>query len=390
MRRILPKIISICIMFCLTLFICELLVRKFKPQMTYSKAVYYSPDCYAADPLLPFTLAKNYRCKMRSANGEFDVSARLNSLSYRGAEFSIDKPPGKTRILVIGDSMTFGWGLPDNQTYPFILENMLKEKGFPAAEVVNGGYTGGLSPDSYYIYLKEKGFKLKPDILILGFFIGNDITDLDGDVWEKKDRLGLPEKITFCCYTVDGHVLRNKYISFKYRYPLLRESHLFILFADFLRQKLNLFPEKTALSHRGETLMFCPLNPDCIHLFAPEEEKTYRIIKEIKNIADANGTKFLVVLLPADMQLYPQAVSKYSGHNIKWFPKPGEETYLQKRMADNFAQNGISYLDPFTYFDRQRDRGYPFFPIDAHFNSIGTQLTAESISQYLLENKWVK
>lgn len=390
MQKLIYRLLLSFIIFFLLLVAAEILIRKFKPQVTFSQAMAYTVDCYESDPDMQFTLAKNHKCRMANINNEFNTSAVINSMGFRGKEVEINKPPGKTRILIIGDSMTFGWGLPDDQTYPYLLENILKEKGAGNVEVINGGYTGGLSPDSYYIYLKEKGFRLKPDILILGFFVGNDITDLDGDIWEKKDSLGLPEKISFCCYTVDGHILRNKIISFKYRFPILRESHLFILTADFLQKKFNFFLEKSALAHRGETYMFCPLNSDCIHLFAPEEEKTYKIINEIKNMADANGVKFLVALLPVDIQLYPNARDKYSRYNIRWFPKPGEETFLQKRMEENFNKSGVNYLDLFDYFNAHRDRGYPFFPVDAHFNSIGAALTAESIGQYLLDNKWVK
>lgn len=231
--------------------------------------------------------------------------------------------------------------------------------------------------------------KLSPDIVITGLFLGNDITDLSGNIWEKTDNRGLPEKITSCCHIVDGHILRNKYITFKYRYPILRESHLFIFMIDVLQKKFHLFPEKAALSFRGETMMFCALNPDCIHLFYPEEEKTLKIIKEMKNITEKAGAKFLVALLPVDLQLYSQAKDKYARYGLTWAPKPGEETFLQKRLANNFNQNDIKYLDLYQYFDKNRDRGYPFFRSDAHFNNIGTQLVAESIAEYLLKNKWV-
>lgn len=390
MSKFIRKLLLALFSILLFLAICELAVRKIAPQITYSAAVANSIDCYEKDPAIPFTLAKNRKCKMVNINGEFKTSATINSLGYRGKEFTLEKPAGKTRVLVVGDSMTFGWGVGDNQTYPYLLENILKEKGVSNAEVINGGYVGGLSPDSYYVYLKNQGLGLKPDILILGFFVWNDISDLDGNIWQKENSLGLPEKVSFCCYAVDGHILRNKVISFKYRFPILRESHLFILLVNTLQRRFNLFPEQSLRSHRGEELMGCPLNPDCIHLFSPEEEKTLKIIKEIKAMADKQSVRLLVALLPVDMQLYPQAAEKYSRYNIKWYPKPGEETFLQKRLGKYFVQNDINYLDLYQYFNSQRSRGYPFFPIDAHFNSIGTQLTAEDVANYLLENKWVK
>lgn len=383
------KISLILLVILATLAVAELLVRKFNPKLTYSAAVVYSPDCYASDPLIPFTTARNYKCKMMNINGEYQTSAALNNLGYRGKEFTLNKSESKLRILVIGDSMTFGWGVSDDQTYPALLENIFKQKGVKNVEVINAGYKGALSPDGYYVYLKNEGLKLSPDIIILGLFLGNDITDLSGNIWERVGNDGLPEKVTSCCHTVDGHILRNKYITFKYRYPVLRESHLFILLMDILQQKFRLFPEQAAKSFRGEILMFCTLNPDCIHLFSPEEEKTLKLLAEMNNLAKEKGSTFLVAMLPVDLQLYREAKDKYARYNITWAPKPGEETFLQKRLGDYFDQNSINYLDLYQYLDKNRDRGYPFFLIDGHFNNLGTQLTAENISQYLLENKWL-
>lgn len=390
MKKHLLRFAIIIIVLLFSLVAAEITVRKVKPQITFSQAVADSIDCYDKDPSAHFTLAKNYTCRMTNQAKEFEVSARLNSLGYRGEEFTKTKKPGEERVLIIGDSITFGWGVGDNETYPYILGNILKEKGVTNTLVINGGYAGGLSPDSYYAYLKDRGMKLAPDILILGLFVGNDITDLEGNIWREQDALGLPQKVSFCCYEVDGRILRNKITSAKYTVPLLRESHLFLLFIDTLQKRFGVFPEKSLLTHRGETMMFCPLNPDCIHLFSPQEEKTLKIIKEMKNMADENESLFLVVLLPVDVQLYPEAKAKYARYNFSWYPKTGEETFLQKRLGNFLSQNDIKYLDLYQYFDQNRNRGYPFFPIDGHFNSIGTQLTAEAIAQYLMDKKWVR
>lgn len=390
MRKILPHIFLSFVTIFIILLLSEILVRKFKPQITFTQALKYSPDCYDSDPDIPFTLAKGRTCNMININGEFRTTAGLNSLGYRGKEFAIRKPSDKKRILIIGDSMTFGWGIPDDQTYPFHLENILKTKGYSAVEVINGGYSGGLSPDSFYVYLKNRGLELKPDIIMLGFFVWNDITDLAADTWEKVDKFGLPEKITSCCYKADKHFLRNKVIGFKFQNPILRESHLFILASDWLNSRFSLFPNPTQILHKGEMLMGCTLNPDCIDQFRPEEEKTRLLLKGIKRLADENNIKFLVVLLPIDVQLYPSALGKYKGLGVNWLPKQSEETFLQIRLGNFLEKEKISFFDLYPYFDTHRGAGYPFFTIDAHFNSIGTKLTAEAIAEYLEKSNWLR
>ena len=71
--------------------IAEFIIRRFKPQQTYSKSVENSINCYDKNSLIPFTLAKNHTCRMVNINGEYSTTATMNSLGYRGKEFTAEK-----------------------------------------------------------------------------------------------------------------------------------------------------------------------------------------------------------------------------------------------------------------------------------------------------------
>lgn len=87
-----------------------------------------------------------------------------NSRGLRGtAEFPYERTPGKQRILVFGDSFTYGDEVSDQETYPYYLQQLL-----PNAEVINMG-VHGYGHDQMLIFLQEEGIKYKPDIVILGF-----------------------------------------------------------------------------------------------------------------------------------------------------------------------------------------------------------------------------
>ena len=389
MKKTSLKIFAGIVIFLLILLTLEFTLRLSKPQVTFSKAVENSIDCYSEDSLVPFSLGKNYTCKMANIAGEFKTYARLNNQGYRGKDFSEKKSGGTSRILVIGDSMTFGWGVSDKETYPYLLEDMLRSNGFSNVEVINGGYAGGLSVDSYYVYLKNRGLKLKPDIIILGFTVFNDISDLAETVWLKKDINGLPEKIDSCCHKVDGKIYRNKVRSMKYRYPVLRESHLFLFLMDTLQKKFGLFREEALLAPKSETIIGCVLNSDCIDQFKNEEETAYKMIGEIKKLSDENNIRFLTVLFPTDLQLYKEASSKYNRYGMKWYPKDGEENFIGKRVEESLTKLNINVLDLYPVFSQQKDGNYPFFPIDAHFNGFGTSIVADSLAKYLIENRFL-
>jgi hypothetical protein len=87
-----------------------------------------------------------------------------NSIGLRGNfEYNYERTPGKQRIVVLGDSFTFGAEVPDNATYVHYLESHI-----PNTEVLNFG-AQGYGHDQILLYLKEEGVKYHPDIVILGF-----------------------------------------------------------------------------------------------------------------------------------------------------------------------------------------------------------------------------
>jgi len=87
-----------------------------------------------------------------------------NSKSLRGKrEFSYGRDGERLRILILGDSFTFGDEVSDDETYSSYLQALL-----PNAEVINMG-VHGYGHDQMLILLKEEGIKYAPDIVILGF-----------------------------------------------------------------------------------------------------------------------------------------------------------------------------------------------------------------------------
>jgi lysophospholipase L1-like esterase len=93
-------------------------------------------EIYEPDPILFWKLKPNQDCWTKIGR----KPVHINSQGTRGAEFQAPKPPGTIRILSLGDSRTFGWGLTEAETYSGLLERRLRE-AFPGRrfEVVNAG-----------------------------------------------------------------------------------------------------------------------------------------------------------------------------------------------------------------------------------------------------------
>jgi len=73
-------------------------------------------------------------------HGEFlGRTVTINALGLRGPEIAVPKPGGRRRIACFGDSITFGYGVGDEDTYAFALERLLAGED---VDVVNAGVTG--------------------------------------------------------------------------------------------------------------------------------------------------------------------------------------------------------------------------------------------------------
>jgi hypothetical protein len=104
------------------------------------------------------------------------VPVRINNLGFRDRrDYSLAKAPHTFRILVFGDSVTFGHGTLDTTTYPYLLEERLRQwRPDINWEVWNLGVPG-YNTRQELTYLTEIGPRAKPDLAVIGFY-PNDFT----------------------------------------------------------------------------------------------------------------------------------------------------------------------------------------------------------------------
>jgi hypothetical protein len=78
------------------------------------------------------------------------------------------KPPGVFRILGLGDSFAFGWGVEEDQTFLRVLEQRLRAAGHNV-EVLNAAVPAWHSIQSL-LYLMNEGRHFEPDLVVAAFF----------------------------------------------------------------------------------------------------------------------------------------------------------------------------------------------------------------------------
>jgi lysophospholipase L1-like esterase len=97
---------------------------------------------------------------------------RVNARGFRGSDWPDVVPPGRQRMLVMGDSYTFGVGVADSAAYPAVADRALRD----SAVVVNAG-TPAWGPQNALAYLETAGRDIQANCLVYGMFEGNDVMD---------------------------------------------------------------------------------------------------------------------------------------------------------------------------------------------------------------------
>lgn len=107
--------------------------------------------------------------------GPIPYTIKTNSLGFRGDEISYEKQKGTVRIVGLGDSITDGFFVDNDDTYPVLLEKILRKNHY-SVEVINAARGAGSIGRAYAI-LRDFMIPLQPDIALLTF-VTNDISDL--------------------------------------------------------------------------------------------------------------------------------------------------------------------------------------------------------------------
>ena len=104
------------------------------------------------------------------------VRVRINERGLRGPELPFEKPPENLRILWLGDSVTFGYGVEATAAlFPYRVAELLAPRIGRGIESVDAG-VGGYSPWQERAWLEREGWRYEPDLVVVGFVL-NDLTE---------------------------------------------------------------------------------------------------------------------------------------------------------------------------------------------------------------------
>lgn len=134
---------------------------------------------WVADRHVGFTPMPNQQTwfgRTDPTTGKGLMPIRINRFGQRGEDYEFQKPPGERRILVVGDSLTMGQGVLDDETYPYRLGEILAQRdvGGPFQRVVNAG-VNSWTTWNYAQWVDHRLPLFSADQLVVGLFLGNDM-----------------------------------------------------------------------------------------------------------------------------------------------------------------------------------------------------------------------
>lgn len=209
----------------------------------------------------------------------------VNERGYRGALHAALPAPGRTRILMLGDSITFGTGVGDDETFSRLLDTR------PGLEVLNLG-VDGYGTDQALIRLEREGLAYRPHVVVLNFCVRNDYFDNALPVALYDGRSPKPY------FTLDGGGLarHDSHLRLSGRQKaavaLMERSHL----VNALLHLGGAPPD--AVAHGRDEADWGERRQEVLGDFDRAAEVTRRLILAMAERSEKAGAAFVVVIHP--------------------------------------------------------------------------------------------
>lgn len=311
-----------------------------------------------------------------------------NGVDFRGKVVTVDAAgaritpasvgiaaPGR-KVLVFGDSETFGQGLSDDETWPNRLQQRLSADGLGDIAVRNLGVPG-INVDQYAARLQRLAPSLRPGDAVVVGMSWNDLMAPGGE--------------TQAMQVVDGYLVRRSadadsraaewrirlYQRTGFVMPQIEDLKGFLIgLADNSALASYLLPHARALYYRLRPIR----NPYQPFLDAEIPRKNFWLLEGMRADAKWHGASFLVVLLPFRIFFEDATWRLYSRDGQIMAP----QNYMAALALPLCAEFRISCVDTFPILHRHQKEGMAFAQ-DGHYTAKAATLIAAEVAPALAD-----
>lgn len=266
----------------------------------------------------------------------------LNRYGFRGKDVDMQKPQGVFRIIIIGDSCTYGASSKAEETYPFCLEQFLSQRfSSPKFEVINGGIPGTNIYQNIMV-LEKNLLRFNPDMVI---------------VWSSPNFSKVIKEY------------RDKAENPPWYWSLRRSLHKLALYKQMLRWIKGKPKERASFEVMEEMRKVAVLDENqdaCLDDYR-------RDLIRLKNLSARYGFELVFTDYP-------------SRSNVLEPPKlDGKYNSIPERMLHDFClENGLLFIDVSSALRPIADESY--YADSAHPSPIGNRAIAKVIMESLIKS----
>lgn len=320
-----------------------LLLGEVSLQLLGWRPLYVSPErdrFWRYDPLLGWAHEPGQEGIFEAR--QFRTHVRINQAGLRDREHTYDRPDGVKRILVVGDSFAWGYGVEDADRFSQRLESM------PGVEVINAGVSG-YSTDQELLWLTNEGVKYEFDLVILaltGNDLGDNHRDLVNTIYYKPRFVNDEGQLTLVGYPVPRTNLPGKLI-----YHLSQRSALtyFLVqrYFDLLALNASRQQPSPGTSQPGPG----------VNAAGQPFELTIALLDEIRGIAESGQAEFMIVATD------------------RWWNGPTGTSFPEFIEALEAADFPVLDVEALPGFELEA----MVIPGDGHWNSAGHAFVADAL-----------
>ncbi len=315
----------------------------------------------------------------------------LNSVGMHDTEHQQQKPANSYRILMLGDSFVQAVQVKEAETSHQVLEDLLNsQERSRHFEVISAG-VGGWGTGQQLLYYRREGRLYQPDLVLLIFFLGNDVKDnLPGRGVTVE---GFNHYTPYFVLGEDGldpepwlyapglePAIGERSPARKTIYNLLGRVH------QSSRLYAQLEPLVTAEPVQASMLDFYIGRNE---LFDYAYELTFGLVDQLHREVRQDGARFGVVLVSPKsliefLQMSP-AEREVVYQDLPGMRRAEEIEPPNQQIAERLARQEIPVLDLLLPFLEQSEQGDTplYFQDDRHWNVAGNRLAGQTIYHWL-------
>jgi lysophospholipase L1-like esterase len=298
--------------------------------------------------------------QFRVANAEYQHSVHIDEFGGRTICSGGGDAPAQS-VVLFGDSMTFGLGVQDCETFGSLLAS--EHRNY---RILNLGVPGTALTEQLFIALKRNGEIGYARAYLFFFFLGNDYDDMIGAKpfwWEIPQESGDKRRTPTDGSSVSRHRLLESLNALSRRKPF--SYSYFLQFSRTVALRAFLGGRATSVDTAFKAM------------FIKDAEYTNSMrtvlsqnLKYLRALVRNKGVEVLIVAIPDRYQIIERirnSQAKYYGID----PKNLDRFLPNRILAEESAIAGIPLLDTSDCLDKRPDKLNFYYVADNHFTNAG-------------------